>query len=147
MKFGTVADWVAAVGTGGALVIGMLLLRAELRSRRADSDERLRSQSRHVVCWLHFVETQDDGSWWIVKVRNGSDEPIYQVAVSVDLGEPSGGHPEGWWDVIPPGDEVACMWEPGDFATEPLPWLSFVDAQGAWWHRDGRGVLELERRP
>lgn len=49
VELGNVAEWVAAIGTVGALLATYLLLRHELRTRREDERERREAQARLVT--------------------------------------------------------------------------------------------------
>lgn len=48
-EWGTVADWVAAIGSAGALLAAVKLIKDEARSRRDDNEDRIWGQARSVA--------------------------------------------------------------------------------------------------
>ena len=52
-EWGTIPDWIAAIGTAGALGATVSLLRGELRQRDAE-------QARLVACWYDVDEYYAD---------------------------------------------------------------------------------------
>jgi hypothetical protein len=71
LEWGTVPDWLSAVGTVGALWAGVLLLRKELDERH-DAQRRERElQARLVYCWVRDGATQRT-----IVIQNASTEPI-----------------------------------------------------------------------
>lgn len=86
MENPTAADWIAAFGTGGALVLGVLVLFREQRDRR-------RTQARQVNAWAVGIlpkrETTETGvtvgmkgNCVKVTAQNNSLEPVYDIHVS-----------------------------------------------------------------
>jgi hypothetical protein len=50
--YGTLPDWLAALGTIGAFFAGLRLLRKELEARRDDVEDRRSAQARLVAAWV-----------------------------------------------------------------------------------------------
>lgn len=78
--WGDVATWVAGIATAGTLFFGMFQwarLRAQsLKDQREMFAEQRRAQARRVYAWLDGARGPG-----IVRVGNGSDEPVYGVVV------------------------------------------------------------------
>lgn len=87
MEYGTVPDWLAGVGTVGALVVALVLLSHDRRARREVEEERRRAQASRVVCWLEAVEVLTPVGDRRVELvlHNGSEEPVFDCRVHVDL--------------------------------------------------------------
>jgi hypothetical protein len=89
LKLGTLADWVTALGTVGAFWATYGLLRKELEDRR-------RAQARLVNAWHEYkAYSKRPGR---VVVKNGSEEPVYDVIAStITAGTPWASDPEWIW--------------------------------------------------
>jgi hypothetical protein len=155
-RWGTLPDWLAAVGTVGAFGITYLLLRKEQEDRR-------QAQARLVSAWLHrrLVQAKLGGEEIGESLRvemvfkNGSDEPVYDVKVTVVPRDgpfasdpdaapwPSAGTVRGRMSLLPPG-EILMLDAPGisgQFESLAIG-LSFNDAQGRRWKRLSKGSLK-----
>jgi len=140
--WGTVPDWLAAVGTLAAFAVALRLLGKELAARREQEEDRRRAQARLVNAWLGVKTRESDGEEYSAVVKNDSDEPIYQVfttagpAVGRFASDPEAGR--GQAEVV---DHDWIMLLPGDAREGPLPGpllsisLSFTDSQGRRWKR------------
>ena len=140
IAFGTLPDWVAAVGTAGALLAAVLLLRDDRRVRRAQDDDKTREQAQRIGTWI----TTPDFSEYVINIRNASDLPIFNV--TVEFGTPAG-H-ELWseqtsWITLPPGES-----ETAPVAAEASPTgavilygTTFTDSAGRSWRRGAAGDL------
>ena len=147
--FGNAAEWAAALGTIAAFAATVALLRQEVEARRRDIEERERRQAALVSCWLGEQEVMGQAKPWEARsvfVRNASEEPIYHAVITQ---EPDHYPSPSTWSVIGPQQEVHDQWSPRveDLGPGviPQPVLSFLDAAGLAWERDGRG--RLARRP
>lgn len=146
LQWGNVAEWVGAVGTVGALIAAVLLLRKELRSleaarivqadeRRARAEERearteerelrRREHARTVAVWLEdrsfFVaEGVPEGNETRIHVKNASSWPVDNCVAY--LIHPIGGpiddphHP----DNLPALELVIGTLPPGETMTETV---------------------------
>ena len=158
--YGIVPDWLAALGTVGAFIAGLLLLRKELDARREAQDDRRRAQARLVATWAsnsRRPENESSVPEFVVVTSNGSDEPVYDVLVELfsrllNLQPPGMSQPQQpvlrlGFDVLPPQYREAQRVAKNQ---EGIPgWLtiSFRDSQGYRWKRHGNGWLQLLEGP
>lgn len=157
--WGSVPDWLAAIGTLAAFGVALRLLAKELDARREQEEDRRRAQARLVNAWPTMKWRESDGeaeSWFVVV--NASDEPVYQVKVTV-VPRDSGfaADPEAARGQVPTIEEdlplplrpqeTSERWAPAE--SKLGTWhvvlgLSFTDSMGRRWKRypDGR-LVEL----
>src|SRR5262245_18174060 len=78
VQWGSVADWFAAVGTVGALLLGMVIL---IRERR--KDEQLEATEFFSCFEMHRVDEPKAATTWFghLYVRNIGRAPIYHAAL------------------------------------------------------------------
>lgn len=140
IAYGTLPDWVAAIGTAGALIAAVVLLRDDRRIRRAQDEEHTRDQAQKIGTWI----TSSDFSVYVINLRNASDLPIYNV--TVEFGTPAGHDP--WtsatsWITMPPGetDQAPVSAEASPTGAVILYSTSFTDSAGRSWRRDASGDL------
>jgi hypothetical protein len=69
-QFGTVPDWIGAIGTTLAFVVAFVVLSLDLR-------ERHRRQASHVTAWLERGRADVT-----LHIANSSDIPVYKVRVT-----------------------------------------------------------------
>jgi hypothetical protein len=162
--WGTVPDWLAAVGTLAAFAVALRLLAKELAARREQEEDRRREQASRVACWLEIVEDPDwpPRHWAPDKpvravaavLQNGSEEPVYDCRVHIELDPGASGK-------LVSGDRQYSLEErtlpPGrtqrsvSFPREDLPpastRMSFRDAAGRRWTRYPDGRLVEPDRP
>lgn len=140
IAYGSLPDWVAALGTAGALVAAVLLLRDDRRVRRSQDEERNREQAERIGTWIAASGSDS----YVINLRNASDLPIYNV--TVEFGTPAG-H-DSWasatsWITMPPGEtetaQVAVAASPTGAVV--LYGTSFTDSAGRSWRRDASGTL------
>jgi hypothetical protein len=147
--WGSVPDWLAAVGTLAAFFVALRLLAKELAARREQEEDRRRNQARLVVAWATFKEVSETEVRYSVVMRNGSDEPVYD-GLCVVVPSTAVFEWEVGWLILPP-HEI----KEGDLRLPERYWrplweaaieLSFTDAAGRRWTRypDGR-LVELDR--
>jgi len=148
--WGTVPDWLAAVGTLAAFAVALRLLGKELAARREAEEDHRREQARRVSVWATEIEQVPPalGSLVFFVVRaNRSDEPVYDVLIEMASNDPGG----AWapWrkhiPVMPPGQEQTRLqvvpYRPGPVT------LTFTDAVGRRWKRYPDGRLVEPDRP
>jgi hypothetical protein len=160
-----------AVGAGGAVAALFALWQNHKLTARSDSiQERLvvveegrrddevalrhREQAERVSCWVVYEMVDDDDSLVssptptpFLCVGNGSDLPVYDVVIVDHVHWAPGDLPAAVFTMIPPnGTTPRQRWLPDRFGTwwpseEPMPVLTFLDAQSVLWHRDEWGRL------
>lgn len=132
--WGSVPDWLAAVGTLAAFAVALRLLAKELTARREAEEDRRREQARLISAWPEAPEIpgvkdrprNTDVITWIQEtgttayihliMRNGSAEPVYRIfAVMVAFNSPYADDPEAGAgqpgtaetrrSILPPGEK------------------------------------------
>lgn len=109
----------------------------DVRLRRA---ERREGQAIQVSMWTVERNDLDEPTGF---VRNGSQQPIYSVAVLLGA-HAYGGRAFVMSDqVVPPGADAAFFWGKQRLAKVDNTTFSlrFQDAAGLWWYRDRVGGL------
>jgi hypothetical protein len=159
--WGSVPDWLAAIGTLAAFAVALRLLAKELAARRDQEEDRRRAQARLVNAWptMRWRESDGEAEGWSV-VRNDSDEPIYQVKLTVVprdsrfASDPEAARGQAqtieddWMGVLP--RQTREGWLPAEWKLST--WyvamgLSFTDSQGRRWKRLPNGTLtEVTKR-
>jgi hypothetical protein len=148
------------VGTLAAFAVALRLLAKELETRREALEDRRRAQARLVAAWTTTPSTSgslpDQPSRFELVTRNGSDEPVYAVLVSllwtvVNLGYSgmvvSGAvASEATYTVLGPQSEERVTHSEA-FTPAGLVRVEFTDSQGYRWRRGPRGDLELVDSP
>lgn len=153
MPPGDWATWAAAVFTGAAVFVALWQIHVERRERqkveRSAQEERKRLQATKVSAWI--TKAYNDPIW--IAVLNNSDEPVYEVVISLvsvqGAGPPRDAHDieskfryRAFLSVVPPGRFYASMPYGGHgmfirFGLE----VAFTDASGQYWVRKGNGDL------
>lgn len=136
-------SWLSAIGTVGAFAVALFLLRQQIRDRRAEVEDRRIAQARLVSAWLDKVVAPPGPGQFVlvVLIRNGSLEPVYNVALRVEVGvrgtfvrQPG---------VFGPGEtrefEITLPSYPRG---TPNPAILFVDSAGRRWLRVGGGQMK-----
>jgi len=145
---GNWAEWVAAVGTSGALFFAFISLRIErakdriLSRQQAESAER--AQASLVAGWMHDFATDGitrDFPDLVIRVRNGSDLPIYGVTVSAEVGV-RGKFYRALGAMAPHETrEIHIPIPAPPRMAEVTPSLMFSDTGGRVWYREPSGTL------
>lgn len=145
-----VAKWVEAIGTAGALLVGMVLLGIELKDRRAQRAERAQSQAARISAWCVEAGSGEQGVHSVtIAIQNRSEEPIYNVAVHVMSGDLAD-FVAAISVVIPPATrESYPIASPTLVRHDQTHWptvvdLAFTDARGRHWVRRADGALEVD---
>lgn len=153
IQLGTVADWVAALGTSGALLLTYYLLRKEIGEIRARDLERKAAQASLVSAWTLGYGKRTEGDGVIVRFQNASQLPIYSctIVARADAGEypPSSASDAGgaYFSAMAPGEHgetfvIPAQDPPSDALLPPPAKIMFTDATGAHWRRRADGRLE-----
>ena len=137
--WGTVGQWVSAIGTSSAFLATFYVI-------RRDANERRRSQAKKVAVFVVRTPRAPDEikgkhrTWYDVTVKNLSEEPIYDVKfVLVD----DGGHlvdGVGSYDVLLP-DESEMHRSPYSTVLYGVVDVVFRDNGGHIWRRSVQGHL------
>jgi hypothetical protein len=175
VELGDLPEWLAAIGTVGALGGALWQIRVERNRRIAqdarDREERRREQARKIACWPG--ESEDPGPidpWWgtstPIDLVNGSDEPVYNVVVSIVLVQGAGAPrtteelkeraeiqhdaPRSTAAILVPG--AWRVWVPGTgwdggMGLRLGAEIAFTDRAGVSWIRRGTGALEELPKP
>jgi cbb3-type cytochrome oxidase subunit 1 len=138
VQFGSVPDWITAIGTTLAFLIAFVVLSLDLRERR-------RHQATQVAAW--FERSQSEA---VLHIINSSDTPIYNVKMTPQLLGRD-------YDVIsyplvaPKADHIALKMElPGshEVSNKYLSvQMSFADSGGRRWKRTSGGRLRRKFKP
>jgi hypothetical protein len=136
-EFGTVPNWIAAIGTTLAFFVTLVVL-------FLDRGERRRRQASQVAAWLARGETHVT-----LYLANSSDLLVYDVRVDVQfLGQ---SYPERKFPLLGPNSELEDI-------TFPLPGnkeisnaflgtqITFTDSAGRRWRRSRNGTLHRRFR-
>lgn len=161
-EWGTIPDWITAFGTLAAFAVALRLLAKVVAAHREYEEDRRRAQARLVNAWIAPKWKESGGlpELWPV-VKNGSDEPVYQVKLTVvPIGslfasdpETARGRSPAYEDdferVLPQDSRQA--WGPADEQLQTwyvVLGLSFTDNQGRRWKRLPNGTLiEVTKGP
>lgn len=151
------ADWLSAIGTVGALLIGMVILAREQFDRR-------RAQARMVNAWAVEVQPQraeteegvpigrpDLGQTVVMTVVNASAEPVYDflawVRGNYACEAPHFGSMER--RILPPGETTVYSdnveLPASGLAGLPDVVITFRDSAGRRWQRLPDGKLDVDR--
>lgn len=161
MEFGTVADWVAAIASLGALGIAVMAW-ITARSLGARDHERARKdQAERVSAWFAAEIHEGSKVAYGVMLRNSSANPVYEVEVVAKSKFANGTYPPLRLTCLPPGAHWASWsnqdkdWSfPVDSASvsnelRPVAMsgklgiglLRFRDGSNAIWSRTDQGAL------
>lgn len=141
VRYGNVAEWLAAIGTIGAFAIALWLLRKQGR-------DAISAQARLVSGWVDTMELGSGALAWRFVGHNGSTEPVYDVCA-------------GWYDPVthektrkPELIHGSHLWPPGGgvrthgnlpprTGAVPAIVVEFVDSGGRTWRRVGGSLKEI----
>lgn len=161
-RLGTIPDWIAALGTVLAFFVALRLLFKELAARREYEEDRRRAQAGRVVCWLEVAPatmsftpsatsptvTQVIGHQLKVVLYNGSEEPVFDCRVHVDL-DPAASRT--FQDgsrrltlterMLPSGHSRRSLGLPGADLPYANVWMVFTDGNNRRWQRSHTGRL------
>ena len=143
VTWGTVPDWLAAVGTVGALVAGLVLLRRQLSEYALSARERRATQASLILGWTVPPAKDEPQQAAVVVVRNASPSPVYKLMAFL---RDESGDMRIVWASSPVGPSVerrivvkfGHQHEP---AAADIIELEFTDGSGLTWRRDTDGTL------
>jgi hypothetical protein len=147
------ANWLAAVGTIGAVFVALGLAGADGRRR---SREERRRQAELITAWVG--EEPEYRPWVWVTLANASNQVAYRVVISIvslvdgsPVARPASHDPTTWRRFVsqlPPGrnEPLSVDWGVGAGTTRPGVEIAFQDAAGRSWVREWNGNLsEMEK--
>jgi len=142
IQFGTLADWVGAIATFGAVCVALYTSLNEVKARRKQDES---SQAVKISAW----PVAGPLGLASVVISNSSYEPIYDVTLSYGIAYGAGvsylkGNDElVFIKTVPPG--IYKSKEPrnhgGAMHTQLGVAVSFRDARGQYWLRDAKGKI------
>lgn len=143
--WGTVGQWVSAIGTTSAFLATFYVI-------RRDAGERRQSQARKTSLYVVTRErapSEVQGkyrTWYDLTIKNLSEEPIYDVTFVMTEGKrliDGVGHK----DIVLPDETVEKRNHYSNVVFGGVD-VVFRDNSGHWWRRNVRGVLmELSDAP
>jgi hypothetical protein len=152
MDSATLAAWLQAIGVVAAFAVTSTALIREMRiSRKAQESALADRQARHVAFWTAGWDVT--GHTAAIIYRNGSQEPVYAVALR--SAEP-GDRGREWMALgtLAPGGKGSVdlpferLADPVSALPAGLPVeMVFRDAAGVWWLRSFEGQLGMLRDP
>ena len=146
VSWGDIPTWVSAIGAIGVFIGGIIVLRPQLKElqhaaadRRAQYEERRRSQAVLVYAWLEPLDGRPSGSKQLqVRVRNSSQQPVYECQANVVSATTIETLDYG---IISPGldptraVEMSLHLDEDEQPTQLRLELSFIDTFGTRWTR------------
>jgi hypothetical protein len=142
LQYGTVPEWMAAIGTVGTLVVALYILMRELKQFRGERWDERRRQARLIAAWIELDPRRSTVSPY---VRNLSDEPVMDIKVIAPT-PVAGDIVVMERDLVPPretvGDQVKVVEDVAKRNKQSCVVL-FTDAKGHRWRRDGGNPPEL----
>jgi hypothetical protein len=160
IAFGTLPDWLVAIGTVGAFISGgALLLRETRRDEERHSGAR-RAQANHVAGWGRDIEVpvprptrQNSAASDEVPTRrrveisimNASTLPVYNAVIVMKL-KPENRTSNWYVGFVAPGATATRIANPSDdvwaygYGPQPIT-FGFTDNSGVVWFRDSSGAL------
>lgn len=142
IQWGTLPEWVAALGTVGAFSVALLLLGRQMAALRASEEDRRKRQAFNVGAWWEPIK---NGHIYRFHVRNANPTPIYSCLVILRaVYKPVGAAIMSISvPVVAPNDTAiedrpAAEIHPDDVRGASVE-LGFTDSDGRHWrrHRDG----------
>lgn len=162
--WGNVPEWIAAVGSLGALAVALWLLGAQLRTYRTSEQDRIQSDATRVSAWWSTPEIAPVVS---VHIRNAGDNPVYDCVVFLGPSRqppPDSSRTDSWdfhFPIVPAGETLTKSVPSEHFILESqdhLPdqhgffrgaWVEivFTDSAGRFWSRKRDGQLVKRKGP
>lgn len=152
IDWGSVPEWLAAIGTVGAVIVALVIAFRDSRQRaRAERS----AQADNITAWQSVVGRGTFNERAHINLSNSSSLPIYDIALS--YGAPYG---EGARFQTGASKQIFLLrLPPGKCQVRELPKvpkldkpqyelgisISFRDSYGRFWRRDASGVLTETR--
>src|SRR5260370_15091373 len=146
-----VAIWIGSIGTFLAFLAAFYQIYTERKARKVleekQREQQIRDQAEHISAW---VDTEEGGKYAVLAILNRSNEPVYQVIVTIVAFQgttPTFGTNQynpfrGFISVVPPG-KVLVRVDGGyrGMYFHPGVEIVFVDKANQNWVRKGDGEL------
>lgn len=143
LNWGSVPDWLAAIGTIGAVIVALFFAGRDGRER---SNRERRRQAEGLTTWRRFDRL---GNITSVVMINNSTGTLFDIAVSVGVARGAGeafrtgnennvfltGLPPGEYEINPPPQDDESMHKTLGVS------VTFRDSRGVYWRRDATGEL------
>ena len=142
-ELGTVADWLEAIGTTGALLIGAVALRQELTDRHDDRERRRIAEAR-LVTLTDANRTGDDEGRHIMTAECHNGTPVFITDVTLAFFAVDGRKAlvAELDDLGPDETGVRDIDMPPDVTHTGVRWaLEWTDERGVRWLRTNRGQV------
>jgi hypothetical protein len=145
MSLGSIPEWLAAIGTVGALFLSLLLPREDRRLRTV-------AQAARISVWAEWKRSQElhdtAARQYFAYINNASDAPIYVelMKVSSERDDP----PRLLVEIgtVPAHESADYGVSEADFppgGDPPYVELTFLDTNRMRWNLDSRAVLKRLR--
>lgn len=142
INWGSVPDWIAGIGSAGALIGGVLVIRHQLRDLVAAASQRETALVAHLAFWAEW-----DAGRCVVVVHNACDFPFLSLDAWVDGRAGVPGEIQGIVEfkvaMLPPGETRRLAIPLWDRFEAPLPAdkisidLTCTDFLGRHWRLHG----------
>lgn len=140
---GAAADVFSAIGTVGALMLGLLLLRRELRREAERTEDERRGHAEKISAWVEAYRKPDGTRELAFHIHNASQMPIYEVELPLPT-HPGEERAAEFIGLVPPGQTIKraapAEWLRSYVDPEPVQ-IEFLDSAGRRWARDEQGSL------
>lgn len=147
MEYGTVPDWLGGIGTTGALLTSLYLLREDRRFRAS-------AQASRISVWAEWKRTPGGHDatprQFFVYVDNASDAPVYVNSVRVSRREGEDSLLDIEFATVPAHHIEDYGLDEIDFPPQAeVPYIeaTFLDVDRVRWRRTSRAVLQRDGGP
>jgi len=156
VEWGSVPDWIAAIGTSFAFVAALYVIFRDHQAQRRRQNEEDARQARLVLSWVDAFETAEVVATehglkprhrFEVVIHNASSEPIIDclAEVWIDTDEISKdiatSRVQRHKHIIPPGNYREAVQLAPDWATRAVASIAFTDGNGRRWLRNANNEL------
>jgi hypothetical protein len=145
MSLGSIPEWLAAIGTVGALFLSLLLLREDRRLRTV-------AQAARISVWAEWKRSQElhdtTERQYFAYINNASDAPIYVELMKVSSKRDDTPRLPVRIGTVPAHETVDYGVSEVDFPPKgnpPYVDITFLDTNRVRWHLDSRAVLKRLR--
>ncbi len=149
LDFGNVPSWISGIGTTLALSLALYQIATD-RVKRTREERRL--QATFVSGWPEREKATSDGYMTLAVLLNNSEEPVYEVVVSLVLVQGAGpkegedlnsSHHRPALSILPPGKWIIEIRNQGfDMHKRPGIEIAFTDRAGYHWIRRANGRIQ-----
>jgi hypothetical protein len=157
LQLGTLPEWLAAIGTVGALWATYVVIRRDHQRQDEQHEEALYDQALKVTCDIGLIGERDPESASgvrsraLITITNNGVRPIFDTDwyLWTPEGEP---HDSGHFDELPAGAFRSYRVPPREELMQPegyaATWsLDFADSTGRRWYKKAPGFLRMTTTP